>query len=392
MAAGIEERHARGCRSREGGGCDCEPTFQAHVWDAKAGKRMRKTFPTRSAAKGWRQDTIVALRRGEVSSDRGPRLEDAIDAWLDGLRAGHITNRSGDPYKPGAIRGYDRNLRLRVTPVLGERRLSEITTQDVQVLVDGLVKKGLEPATIDSALTPLKALYRRALARGEVRVNPTVGIEKPAVRSKAKRVVLPGDAEAMIRALDSDERALWATAVYAGLRLGELIGLRRQDIDLATGVLRVRRGWDMLDGEIAPKSRQGRRDVPIAAVLRDYLDELLLQAPDENHVFGRPEWVARAGRRARERWEARGLPVLTMHECRHVYASHAIAAGINAKTLSTYMGHANIAITFDLYGHLMPGDEAQAVSLLDAFYARHAGGSSEPTVAPTVAHPARMAA
>jgi hypothetical protein len=49
------------------------------------------------------------------------------------------------------------------------------------------------------------------------------------------------------------------------------------------------------------------------------------------------------------------VPVLTTHECRHVYASHAIAAGVNAKTLSTYMGHANIAITFDLYGHLMPG-------------------------------------
>ncbi len=391
MVAGIDERHSRTCRSRDGGACNCTPTFQAHVWDAKAGKRMRKTFPTRSAAKSWRQDTIVGLRHGHVSSDRGPRLTDAIDAWLDGLRAGHITNRSGDPYKPGAIRGYERNLRLRVTPVLGDRRLSEITTQDVQKLVDGLIAKELEPATIDSALTPLKALYRRALARGEVRVNPTVGIEKPAVRSKAKVVVLPKDAEAMITALDDGERALWATAIYAGLRRGELIGLRRQDIDLATGVLRVSRGWDMLDGEIAPKSRQGRRDVPIAAVLRDYLDELLLDA-DDSHVFGRPAWVARAGRRSRERWEARGLPVLTMHECRHVYASHAIAAGVNAKTLSTYMGHANIAITFDLYGHLMPGDEAQAVSLLDAYFARHAGGTLEPTVAPTVARPEKLAA
>jgi integrase len=392
MAAGIEERHGRGCRSKGGGSCNCAPTFQAHVWDAKASRRMRKTFPTRSAAKAWRQDTIVGLRSGAVSSDRGPRLEDAIEAWLGGLRAGHISNRSGDPYKPGAIRGYERNLRLRVTPVLGERRLAEITTQDVQKLIDGLIAAELEPATIDSALTPLKALYRRALARGEVRVNPTVGIEKPAVRSKAKRVVLPRDAEAMISALDSSERALWATAVYAGLRRGELIGLRREDIDLATGVLRVRRGWDMLDGEIAPKSRQGHRDVPIAAVLRDYLDELLLQVVDDNHVFGRPEWVARAGRRSRERWESCGLAVLTMHECRHVYASHAIAAGVNAKTLSTYMGHANIAITFDLYGHLMPGDEAQAVTLLDAYYARHAGGTSAPTVAPTVAHPEKVAA
>jgi integrase len=392
MSTGIETRHGRSCAARNGGRCSCAPTYQAHVWDAKAAKRIRKTFATRSAAKQWREDARVALRAGDLSADRGPLLKDAIDAWFQGLRAGHITNRSGDRYKPGAIRGYEQNLRLRVTPVLGDRRMADVTTQDVQKLVDGLIAAGLEPATIDSALTPLKALYRRALARGEVRLNPTVGIEKPAVRSKAKRVVLPNDAEAMIAALDTNERALWATAIYAGLRRGELIGLRRQDIDLATGLLHVRRGWDMIDGEIAPKSRQGRRDVPVAGVLRDHLDELLLDLADDNHVFGRPEWVCRAGRRARERWEARRLPVLTMHECRHVYASHAIAAGVNAKTLSTYMGHANIAITFDLYGHLMPGDEAHAVGLLDAYYARHAIGTSGPTVAPIVAHPAQTAA
>ena len=338
MAAGIDVRHGRSCGSRTGGGCDCKPTYQAHVWDARAGKRLRKTFPTPAAAKAWREDSNAALRKGDLSADRGPKLEDAIEAWLDDLRAGHITNRSGDPYKPGAIRGYEQNLRLRVTPVIGQKRLGDVTTREVQALVDGLVKKGLEPATIDSALTPLKALYRRATARGDVRANPTVGIEKPAVRKKDKPKVLPQDAEAMIRALDRGEQALWATAIYAGLRRGELIGLRREDVDLATGVLRVRRGWDMLDGEIAPKSRQGRRNVAIAAILRDYLDELLLQDHDENHVFGRPQWVARAGRRARERWEKHGMQVLTMHECRHVYAQHAIAAGVNAKALSDVHG------------------------------------------------------
>ncbi len=56
-----------------------------------------------------------------------------------------------------------------------------------------------------------------------------------------------------------------------------------------------------------------------------------------------------------------------MHECRHTYASFMIAAGANAKALSTYLGHATIAITMDRYGHLMPGNEAEAAELLDAF-------------------------
>ena len=364
-----------GITPRPGGG------FQAQVWDARAGRRISRTFSTRSAAKQWRHDAISDLRSGELSADRGPMFGDAAEAWLDGLRAGHITNRSGDTYKPAAVRDYERNLRLRAKPVIGHLRLAEVTTKDVQRLVDGLVKAELAPATIDAALTPLKAMYRRAAGRGEVRVNPTLGIEKPAVRSATKRIVAPNDAEAMIAALDSDERALWATAMYAGLRRGELIGLRREDIDLATGVLHVRRGWDMVEGEVEPKSRQGRRKVPIAAVLRDHLDERLLQADDDGHVFGQPRWVSRTNDRARARWQKRGLPVLTLHEARHTYASFAIAAGLNAKTLSTYMGHANISITLDLYGHLMPGAEDEATGLLDAYFARHVGSTAAETAA-----------
>ena len=59
-----------------------------------------------------------------------------------------------------------------------------------------------------------------------------------------------------------------------------------------------------------------------------------------------------------------------MHECRHTFASLMIAAGVNAKALSTYMGHATIGITLDRYGHLMPGNEDEAASMLDAYLAR----------------------
>jgi integrase len=80
---------------------------------------------------------------------------------------------------------------------------------------------------------------------------------------------------------------------------------------------------------------------------------------------------------------------LTLHEARHTYASLMIAANVNAKALSTFMGHANIGITLDLYGHLMPGSEGEAADLLDAYLAREVGGA---TVAHTVAHPERVAA
>jgi integrase len=359
------------------------------VWDNRTEKRLRKTFPTKTAAKLWRQDAIVAMRRGDLSAERGPALTEVVDAWLEAARDGRICNRSGDPYKPSAIRGYEQNLRLRVLPRLGHLRLREITPRDVQTLVDRLVEQGLEPPTIDSALTPLRAIFRRAVARGDATINPTRGIEKPAVRPKPRRFASPADVCALLAALDRSERPLWATAFYAGLRRGELIGLRWEDVNLADGVIHVRRGWDAIEGEIAPKSRQGKRKVPIPAALRDHLAELRMDGDGEGRVFASDRWVRSIAEAAGERWVQRGLLRLTLHEARHTYASLMIAANVNAKALSTFMGHANIGITLDLYGHLMPGSEGEAADLLDAYLAREVGGA---TVAHTVAHPERVAA
>ena len=83
-------------------------------------------------------------------------------------------------------------------------------------------------------------------------------------------------------------------------------------------------------------------------------------------IFGRtatlPFVPNRLQERADEAWEVAGLEGLTPHACRHTFASLMIAAGVNAKALSTFMGHANISITLDRYGHLMPGSEEEAAS------------------------------
>ena len=68
MSTGIEARHARSCESRNGGRCSCTPTFQAQVWDKRARKPIKRTFPTRSAAKRWRQDAVVGDARGDLSA------------------------------------------------------------------------------------------------------------------------------------------------------------------------------------------------------------------------------------------------------------------------------------------------------------------------------------
>lgn len=384
---GITVRHSRRCASGADGRCDCKPRYQAEVYDKTTGKRIRNTLPNKTAAKNWRQDTYAALRRGDLTTEEGPTLQVAVDSWLDGARAGTITNRSGDVFKPSAVRHYEKNLRLRVLDTLGPLRLREIRHSDLQNLVDDLLEAGCAPSTIHNAITPLRAIYRRALIRGTVLVNPTRGLEMPAIRSTGRLFASPQQAAALLAAVQIPERAIWATALYAGLRKGELQALQWADVNLASGVIHVRRGWDPQEGEIAPKSAKGDRKVPIAAALRDVLLEHRGLADVAGWVFG-PLAVNVWGKHAGDVAEAAGIGRLTPHSARHTYASLMIAAGVNAKALSTFMGHANIGITLDLYGHLMPGAEDEAASLLDAYLARSADGS---TAAQSATHPPRVA-
>lgn len=381
--AGIEVRHGKRCRSRSGGACNCRPTYQASVWSAVEQKRIRKTFPTLAEARAWRSEAQTAIRRGTLRAPSQMTLLEVAEAWLEGARAGSIRNRSGDRYKPSVIRSYETSLRLRVLPELGTRKFSEIRRRDVQNVADRLLGQGLDPSTIRNTLMPLRAIYRRALARGDVAVNPTRGLELPAVRGKRDRIASPDEAEALLAALPERDRALWATALYAGLRRGELQALAWEDVDLANGVIRVERAWDVQEGPIEPKSRAARRKVPIPAILRDYLVEHRHGQPGAlGHVFGRPDGHAFDGptvdTRAKAAWHRAGLGPITLHEARHTFASLMIAAGVNAKALATYMGHASVTITLDRYGHLMPGNENQAAALLDAYVAQAKAASPPP--------------
>lgn len=143
-------------------------------------------------------------------------------------------------------------------------------------------------------------------------------------------------------------------------------------------MLSIEWGWDDKEGRI-PTKNHDRRKVPIPAVLKTMLTRELLRTGRraEQLVFGRtptsPFSPTRLTARADRAWRRAGLRRITLHEARHSYASLMVAAGANAKALSTYMGHASIQITLDRYAHLMPGNEGEAAGLMDMYLERSSG-------------------
>lgn len=384
---GVRARHSRSCLA-PAERCTCSPSYEAWAYDRRTGRKIRKSFRTQAAAKAWRAEATTAVRKGSMRAAPLITLREAAAAWLAGARDGSIRNRSGDVYKPSAIRGYDAALRMRVLPDFGGAKLADISRQDVQDLADRMLAGGSDPSTIRNAIMPLRVIFRRAMSRGDVAVNPCTGLELPAVRGTRDRIASSEEAADLLAIVPESDRAVWATAMYGGLRRGELMELRWSDVDLAAGVIRVERSYDPKEREVVEtKSRAGRRRVPIAAVLRDHLLEHKLRiGRGEGLLFGRDgetrldqsslrsrarrAWAGETARRQEADSAAPAMVPIGLHECRHTFASLMIAAGVNAKALSTYMGHANIAITLDRYGHLMPGNEDEAAGLLDAYLRR----------------------
>jgi integrase len=372
---GIEVRHKKACASRNGGRCSCQPTYQASVWSARESKRIRKTFSTLAEARAWRSETQTGVRRGTLRAPANTTVHEAADELVAGMRSGRVRTRSGDLYKPSAIRSYEAALRDHIVPRLGRTRLADVQHRDVQRIADDLLAERRDPSTIRNAVMPLRVIFRRAVEDGDLAVDPCTHLRLPAVRGRRERIAAPEEARGLLAALPERDRPIWATALYAGLRRGELMALRWDDVDLAAGVIRVERSYDDKGRvEIEPKSRAGRRTIPIVGALRDVLLPYKAnQDRDRGLVFGSSETPfvpSNLWRRAHRAWKRASLDPIGLHEARHTFASMLIAAGVNAKAITTYMGHASIQTTYDLYGKLMPGSESEAAALVDAYLAR----------------------
>lgn len=409
MATGIRRRHSKGCLAQTAGACNCNAGWEASVYVAREGRKVRKTFERKSEAKAWRAEAVTAAGAGTLRTASRLTVEEAAWLWLEGAHSGAVRDRSGNVYKPGTLREYARSLRLRILPEFGAVRLSELRRPDLQAFADRLLATGVSPSTTANALNPLQAIYRHAVRREVVSVNPTRDLELPAANGRRERIASAAEASTLLEVLRPEDRALWATAFYAGLRRGELRALRWADVDLGRSEIRVARSWDDREGAQAPKSEAGKRTVPILAVLRDYLDALKISSErdGEDLVFGRSatvpfspstaregaqrawERVNKAERKAAEDEDRKPalLAPITLHECRHTFASLLIDAGVNAKAIQTFMGHATIEMTFGQYGHLMPGSREQARELVDAYLdaavneARTEAAASDPSCA-----------
>jgi len=348
------------------------------------GRRRWKTVP------GGLREAVAALetargrtRRGERTAPaKAPTVNEFIDTWL--ARKTKLRERTK--------LGYEINLRLHVRPRIGRLKVSDVRTEDVAALVRAMEQAGKSGATIQNTLVALGGMLKAAVRDGLLPANPLAGLdrdERPKVATKVKRALDGEEIAALLAAADPLFRPALATAAFAGLRLGELLGLRWMDVDFAEGLIHVRRQCDYSGAYTEPKTASAVRSVLMISSLARLLTEHRLASrfsSDEDPVFASSAGTP-LGRRNLER---RGMDVAvlragldrvpgrrrpTLHDLRDTFASMLIAQGLDVVFVSRQLGHKDPTVTLRVYADLF--DRARHTEIARAALDASVGGFLE---------------
>jgi integrase len=218
-----------------------------------------------------------------------------------GMADGSVRTSGGREFKPSVRVSYEGSLARHVLPVLGRTRVSDLARADLAALVKSMTRQGLSPSTTRNALMPLRVIVREAMTAGQLAVSSFPGLVLPGRSAPRERIPTPDERAALLAALARADRAVWTLALYAGLRAGELAGLRWSDVNLRAGLIRVERSWDPKSGTmVAPKSAKSRRSVPMLAPVREALRAHRLATGLRSGPVSLPSGAAQeAGRDAR---------------------------------------------------------------------------------------------
>ena len=354
------------------------------------GKRRAKQFAKKKDAEAWLVGAAWQVSQGTHTADSASvTVKKAAELWIEKAEA--------EDRERSTVKQYKELERLHISPLIGNIKLSRLTMPMVEKYRDDLVASRSR-AMAGKAVRALSMVLAEAQRRGLVAQNVAKGVKVVRQGREKSKIEIPTRQElkALLGAATADEKPLVMTAILTGLRSSELRGLRWQDVDLKKGTISVNQRADQW-GEIGPpKSAAGFRTIPISPALVTVLTAWKLRATPSTldlvfpNAKGGAQWhqnmlrrmfiplQVRAGvsepklKAGKPLKDEEGNIILTgrygFHALRHAAASGWIAQRIDLKRLQVWIGHENIQLTIDTYGHLIvdAGGDADLIAAASA--------------------------
>jgi len=333
-------------------------------WRDAAGKQHAKAIGTnKKAAEAYVSQILAQVNDGTFRKLQKITFPEFAEQWLRDYATVQV--------KPSTLARYKEIIAGSLVPFFGDAVLSSITTAKIQHYVAIRLTDGSAPATVQKALVLLKGMFKRAVEWDYLKVNPASPVKSPKIPHNEMDFLTPTEINLFLDVLDQKWKPFFFTAIFTGMRLGELLALQWSDIDWNSETVYVKRSvWGGKFQE--PKSKNAIRRIGMSPtliqVLKDHL-EVCPQSADDL-VFCTDEGKLLIETNIRNRvfhpaLKQAGLRRIRIHDLRHTYASLLINQGENLKYVQQQLGHASITTTVDRYGHLMPDAHKNASARLD---------------------------
>ena len=341
--------------------------------------------------KGTKREAQAELTRLTAEALRGAYVEattETVGGFLDRWSRDWATAN----VSPKTLERYNELIRNQIHPHIGNRPIQKLRPVDINELYAKLLRDGLAPRTVGHVHRLLHRAVGFAMTWDVVQKNVVSSVRPPRVPEEEIEIIREDDIKIVLQKLRG--RPLYPIATLAlatGMRRGELLALRWQDVDLDGGMLRVERSLEETKAGLrfkAPKTKQGRRSITIppsiVAELRahwkDQQERRLAigagKAPADALVFAAWDGSARSPNALSKEWKAamtEAEMTVSLHALRHTHASSLIAAGVDVLTISRRLGHASPSITLDVYGHLFKNVDDRAAQVIEALFGKVRG-------------------
>lgn len=316
------------------------------------GKRHWKTLKgaNKKDAERVLNEITYKAYRGEYF-DKEIGFSDLTTKWLESRRP---------EVKPSTIEFYE-NISKHLKSNFKHKDAKKVDTESVEAYISEKLKR-LAPSTVGYHLGMLRSIFDKAMQWKYVNSNPTRGLKKPRLEHKEIEILNELELKKLINLSKDQTKLLITTALYTGMRAGELMALRWEEIDLVEGTIRVTR--NCVRGIIGtPKSRGSKRTIVIPPLL---VDELAKAKNDKSElVFTNGngkylDWNNFYKREFLRLLKEAGIPKVKFHSLRHSYASTLLSSGMDLKFVQEQLGHTNLTMTLDTYSHLLPSRKVGA--------------------------------
>jgi integrase len=342
------------------------------------GRRLTHTARTKSQCQEWLRQTLEEVENGLTYDSTLVTLACFMDDWLVSVEPSLRSNTSTQ---------YRQIVRMHILPLLGECRLRELKPEHIQQLYNCMVRRGLGLRTVQLTHAVIHRALGHAVRLGLISRNPDDATTPPRPKHKEMRFLDENQVQRfLITAKAQNDRlnALYYLAIATGMRQGEILGLKWADLDWEQNALQVQRQltkkWDGRFEFTAPKTKSGKRRIDLGDAtlntLREHHQEQFnmmavagKQWQEQDLVFpstiGTPMNRSNLNKRFKQLLKDAGLSEIRFHDLRHTAASLMLNNGIPVIVVSRRLGHAQPSITLDVYGHLIPGKQQEAASLMD---------------------------